>query len=541
MKKDRFSERNEMYKVCTIYILTLTLVTALATTAVHAKPLAKRNLEVLDVKFEPIQQGKNMVRVKVQNTSERDQIFRIQIYTRSPNYGRRGVGWGTSFFDTIKGHETKWTRFTFKIQGPITDATYIRLDFHNPGPAASFDMEKWRQNTGRKKWFKRVKYSSRDLEHRKTDEHELKPAARSQAEAVLEAFERIRGYITAKKYEQAWQLFTKDYQDAEFQLWGFEKFKQIMEPEKPIDSAFWWEKEDFLSLKPESVVRKEGALVLRAKDKDQTWTIDFVEEVGDWKVDWIAGYTPRILLWQNWEERLLPRMEKRSTKHFDIYYFKNSTGEREITRIAEQKEKGFGEICCFLGKDSDIRICMVLFEDGQTKHWETGHQGRGWAYGNTIVEVYNEKEQLDPYHETTHILMRPYGDPPALFNEGFAVYMSERLGAHALEYLSGGRATIYERVRELKEKDEWIELEELITYTEIGSLESRPPIAYPEAASFVKFLVDKYGKDKFLQAYKALKNSNDEKVHEHNVKKLADIYGKSLQQLEKQWEDTLKE
>ena len=117
-----------------------------------------------------------------------------------------------------------------------------------------------------------------------------------------------------------------------------------------------------------------------------------------------------------------------------------------------------------------------------------GHQGAGWAFGNTIVEIYNENQKLDPYHEAVHVLMRPYGSPPALFNEGFATYMSERLGTHALKNLGGGKSSIYERVRELKSKGEWIELEELFTYAKIGTKESRPPISYAEAAAFVKFL-----------------------------------------------------
>ena len=95
---------------------------------------------------------------------------------------------------------------------------------------------------------------------------------------------------------------------------------------------------------------------------------------------------------------------------------------------------------------------MILFEDGATKYSYTGHQGAGWAFGNTVVEIYNEKEKLDPYHETTHVLMRAYGSPPALFNEGFATYMSERLGAQALAAMQGGESSIYERVRELDGK-----------------------------------------------------------------------------------------
>ncbi|HUW20396.1 MAG TPA: hypothetical protein VMW16_13950 [Sedimentisphaerales bacterium] len=529
-----------MCKIRTRRVLTVSLVMSLAASAISA-PSKKSNLKVLDVQFEPIRQGKNVVRVKVENASEDEQIFRIQIYTRSPDYGRQGVGWGTSFFETIKGRETRWTRFAFKIQGPITKSTYVRLDFHNPGPAAGFDRKRYFGDERQKKWFKRVKYSSGEIEHYKADESLIKPASETEFEAAIQAFRQIQNHIREKKYERAWELFTKDYQDAEFQSWGFEKFQQIMEPEehKPIDSAFWWQKAEFLSLQPGPVVKKGPALALTAKREAEVWTIDFAQEDGKWKIDWIAGYTPRILLWQNWEERLLPQMEKHSTKHFDIYYQRGSPAEKEIEKIARDREAGYGAICEFLGKDSQVKIKLILFEDEKTKWFETGHQGRGWAYGNTTVEVYNQQEQLDPYHETTHVLMGSLGNPPALFNEGFAVYMSERLGAHALEDLGGRQATIYERARELKTKGEWIELEELIAYTEIGSVESRPPVAYAEAAAFVKFLIDNYGKEKFLRAYKKLKSSDNEKVHKRNVKRLAGIYGKSLEELEKQWKDAL--
>ena len=486
------------------------------------------NLKILDVKFEPIRQGKNIVHVQVQNTSEQDQAFKIGIYTRSPDYGRNGIGWGTSFSETIKQRETKWTRFAFKIQGPITVNTYIRLSFFNPDSLESKE---------RVKHFEQRRYASGDLEHYKGEQTTVKPASDAVSKALMEAFQQIQNLIIQQKYEEAWQLFTKDYQDAEFQSSGLDAFTRTMNPERPIDSAFRWEREDFLNLKPGAVIERNGVFALTATNKLQSWTIDFVQQENQWKIDWIAGYTPHVLQWQDWERYVLPKMEKHSAKHFDIHYFKNSTAAREIDKIAEQKDKGFREICKFLGKNSDLRIRLVLFEDGKTKHAETGHQGRGWAYGSTIVEVYNEQEQLDPYHETTHVLMRPFGNPPALFNEGFAVYMSERLGAHALDDLGGGRTNIYERVRELKSKNEWIELEELITYNEIGSHESRPPIAYAEAASFVKFLIDEYGKDKFLQVYMKLKNSNNKIVHWSNKRMLQTIYSKQLSELQKGWEN----
>ena len=264
----------------TLHIFILNLIVSIASVQVFAGVEEENSLKILDVQFEPIRQGKNIVRVKVQNTSGRDQTFRIQIYTGSPNYGGSGVGWGTSFFDTIKGHEAKWTRFAFKIQGPITDATYIRLDFHNPGLAKNFDMEAYFKKKERKKWFKTTKYSSSDIKHYEADESLTKPASKAESEAVIQTFRQIQNYITDKKYEQVWQLFTKDYRDAEFQVRAsaFERFKKAMEPVRPIDSAFVWDKDEFLNLQPGRIVKKDSVFALEATCEGQVWTIDFLQE-----------------------------------------------------------------------------------------------------------------------------------------------------------------------------------------------------------------------------------------------------------------------
>ena len=350
------------------------------------------------------------------------------------------------------------------------------------------------------------------------------PASKNEAEAVTNTFKQFQSYLKEEKYEALWKLTAEDIRSGQFQD-DFEKFKQQLSEDKA--------RTILLNLHPESVAKSGKFLTLSAREGEQTWKIHCIEEDGQWII--YEGQGPDRT---DWQERLLPTMQKRITEHFDIYYFKDSTAEKEIEQIIEQKEKGFEEICDFLGKDSDQRIKMIFFEDGETKRKATGHQGAGWAFGNTIVEIYSEKQKLDPYHETVHMLMRPFGNPPALFNEGFATYMSERLGVHGLESLGGGQSSIYQRVRELKSKNEWIPLEELITYTDIGPGWSRPPIAYPEAASFVKYLIDIHGKDKFLQAYKQLLNYGSKQVQEQNIEKLTNIYGKSLKELERQWEET---
>ena len=625
-------------KITTIIFLVLC-----TSTLVEAKAGAdeKSNLEVLDIKMEPIRQGQNAVLVKVRNTSNKDQVFDIDIRTESPT-----GNWQTQFPHTIKGSETKWIRHGYKISSPIAADPRIRLRFYAAADGTGANEQK-------KHFFKEVAYSASDLEHAAPDESESEPATEGQRAEITEALRKFQDCVRNKEYEAAWQFFSQDFRDA--QLFG-----KLRTFQKCMETPYWMfplSRTEVLALEPKSAGRRKGILALTTALKDEGWTVNFVKVSDKWRIDSFdrIDATPRKEVplepgvqeqavrkafeqWQNstrdgkyetawgllandlrrsrqlendfqrftkqwdsdensmktlflnlrpesvtsmkmgesailnarygsqpwkiyfvmedgrwkirimkqgkhdrgdWQARLLPKMRKRITKHFDIFCHKGSTAEKEIDKIAEQKEKGFREICRFLGKDSNMRIRMIFFEDGATKYSETGHQGAGWAFGNTVVEIYNEKQRLDPYHETTHVLMRPYGAPPALFNEGLAVYMSERLGAHALDAMGGGESSVHERVGKLDSKGELIPLEELFTYTEIGSGESNPPVAYPEAASFVKFLVETYGKERFLKAYRTLRNSNDKTTQQQNVKALEIIYGKSLDELKTEWKSTL--
>ena len=44
----------------------------------------------------------------------------------------------------------------------------------------------------------------------------------------------------------------------------------------------------------------------------------------------------------------------------------------------------------------------------------------------------------------------------------------------------------------------------LFGFSEIGSDESRAPIAYPQAASVCHYLISRYGFEKFLEVYRTL-------------------------------------
>lgn len=147
------------------------------------------------------------------------------------------------------------------------------------------------------------------------------------------------------------------------------------------------------------------------------------------------------------------------------------------------------------------------------------------------MEVFNEKERVDPFHELAHIVAGTVGNPPALFNEGLATYMQEGHKWHGYDIDAWSKAF-------LNEKMLW-PVSLLFTFQEIGSDGTKPPIAYPQAASIVKFLIGRYGFDKFLAAYKQLKNGAEESVSRENSQIFASIFGITVEQAETLWLEKL--
>ena len=231
----------------------------------------------------------------------------------------------------------------------------------------------------------------------------------------------------------------------------------------------------------------------------------------------------------------LSHFEKHQTEHCEIYYFKDSPAGKNITVIAAERESAFQSIASLLGVDYPGKIRIFFFPDAKSKKKETGHTGDGWAFSNNIVEVYNEKTQLDPFHELAHIISGEVGNPPAIFDEGFAVYISEKLGSDALNYLGHGRRTVDEVARTYLEQGKLIPFEELFSYPEIGPRKSKPKISYPQAASIVKYLAETRGVAKFRQTFQNLKRGRNPDVIRQNKRIFEEIYGQTLVEIELAW------
>jgi hypothetical protein len=114
-----------------------------------------------------------------------------------------------------------------------------------------------------------------------------------------------------------------------------------------------------------------------------------------------------------------------------------------------------------------------------------------------------------------------------MFNEGLATYMQTGhiWKGKYVDTIAAG----------LLRNDRLIPLTDLIARVEIGSKPSDGQIAYPQSASFMKFLIDNYTKEQFLEAYGKLKNGHQER----NILYIQEIFGCSLDELGNKWHDFL--
>ena len=218
----------------------------------------------------------------------------------------------------------------------------------------------------------------------------------------------------------------------------------------------------------------------------------------------------------------------------EIYAWKGSLAARRAEDIATRRVGAIEEIAALLDVSPPDRIRLVFYPDSATKTGQTGHIGAGWASGTTIVEIYNEELQLDPFHELSHVLTYELGDPPAVLDEGFATYVSERLGADALEYMGSSGLTVDEAACRAFEAGTAHSIERLVALEEIGSVESRAEVAYPQAASLVKFLLGRYGLESLRQVFR-LAAGAEGTAGDRTRGALEQVLGVGLGELETEW------
>ncbi|KAA3662598.1 MAG: hypothetical protein DWQ10_02080 [Calditrichaeota bacterium] len=181
--------------------------------------------------------------------------------------------------------------------------------------------------------------------------------------------------------------------------------------------------------------------------------------------------------------------------------------------------------------ENDPLVQLYFFPDEKTKYDITGHRGAGWGFGDTIVEVYNDSTQLDPFHELVHVLGYKSGHPPAMLDEGLAVHLSEELGSDAFAgFIGYPGQTLDEVFKVLIRSDRLISIQQLFNYKEIAEAPD-VVLAYVQSASFVKFLLKTGGRERFLDLFAG----SGPNAIEANEALFEQIYEMSLLEAEKKW------
>jgi hypothetical protein len=228
----------------------------------------------------------------------------------------------------------------------------------------------------------------------------------------------------------------------------------------------------------------------------------------------------------------LEGFDRRTARHVTIYAVRGVLTLEELDAIAGERDRAVTELVEILGVQPAPELRIVFYPDGPSKTADTRHVGNGLTRGNAIVEIRNDSVQLDPYHELAHLLAGQLGWAPAWLNEGFAVWVTERLGADALEFIAGPGTTVDEAVCRIKGAGELLPMAELMQLADIGPEESRPHTTYPQAASFVGFLAERYSLDALRQAYATMSPAA---TAEENETAFARAFGVSSDEAAAQW------
>ena len=227
-------------------------------------------------------------------------------------------------------------------------------------------------------------------------------------------------------------------------------------------------------------------------------------------------------------------MVRRQTPHLDLFAPAGSVAASNLSAVAAARERAIAQIADLLNVSFEGRIRLVLYPDSASKTRATGHVGMGMASGRDIVEIFAESIHVDPFHEITHIVASALGTPPSMIDEGFATYMSERLGADALEFLGNRRRRIATVACELVGRPSSVGIVALLHLDDISNGEGAGA-AYAESAAFVKFLIEVYGVERFRRAFAALSARSDPASLLANDRVLQQIYGESVSELESHW------
>lgn len=222
---------------------------------------------------------------------------------------------------------------------------------------------------------------------------------------------------------------------------------------------------------------------------------------------------------------------KKETEHYIFYYFSNSVAEKEIDTVAKRQENGFNKIMSFLKiKSPNEKINYYLYPSPEIKKELMGDDWYAQAvyHDFSIHILYMDKIKPIGEHEDTHLLSLPWGLSIGLFQEGLAEYLVGHNWygvSHEESIKEVMGKNILPKIISIMSQKEWMNLpEKYILYH------------YCLAGSFVKFIINNFGRQKFETLYKKTNRKNSS---EQNKKIFENIYGITVEKAGAMWEISL--
>ena len=213
-------------------------------------------------------------------------------------------------------------------------------------------------------------------------------------------------------------------------------------------------------------------------------------------------------------------MPSYTTEHYVFTYKEDTLAAKDIKKIVKIQEECFTKICNTLKVDFTEKIKYFLLESAEEvgRLYGINEPINGFAvWGeNKIYAVYNDKIKCIGPHEDAHLISFVINTPKSNFIvEGLAMYFDEKWWG-----LDNDVWTSY-----YKDTNKDLSISNLLNNEEFCSFNCE--ITYPIAGSFVKYLISKFGVDKFIQLYQITEvpNSNDfKRIFHYTIQELESLF-----------------
>ena len=219
-------------------------------------------------------------------------------------------------------------------------------------------------------------------------------------------------------------------------------------------------------------------------------------------------------------DRVLTGVAK--TEHFDLRFRPGSRAAASVPRVKVMAERDLADICGKLDFTPDGRFVLYLYDSTQELSSITRTQGNAGFSHERASHLPWDNDQTR-YHEMVHIVAHQL---PSSGDEPRNLFFAEGLANALLEFVHGVHvhavATYYAR------RDQLVPLQEMTTARDFYAwLRERPGFnAYDVAASWFRFLLDRYGITKTVAYYRGASP--------------VAAFGKTEKVLEAEWRQVLK-